>query len=152
MKSKIKLLAIALALVAAAPTALAASPRTEYRPYNVALGLWAVCPNDASPEVLTPSVGGVCFVLDSSETTATVIIHDASLQSGVPFEWAFDTPFAAKVSFGYACDSTAALPVPFGASVLRAWVGVGIIPFAAQAGVTCTPGLATTGSVQVNFA
>jgi hypothetical protein len=139
----LKLGAVLFALVLAVPVVLASSPRTEYRPYNVGVGLTAGCPGGG----LT-SVGGTCFLLDGSESAVVAVVHDSTFQSGVPASWAIKTSADVQLSNGWFCDSSGSIPIPpGGAARFYVWVGGPLV----DEGITCNPGLATTGLVQANF-
>jgi len=144
MKPTPALCAALLAFLVAAPTALAASPRTEYRPYNVGLGLLAGCHT-------LLQVGGACFELDGSEAVVQLSIRDSTF-SGISGTWAFRTASDVELSFGRFCDSTGPLSIPTGTARILVWVGGESEAFGIVDGVVCTPGLATTGLVQADFA
>jgi hypothetical protein len=130
------------ALVLLVPAVLAAVPRTEYRPYNVGVGLTAGCPGALL------SVGGACFALDGSEASVSIAVRDSTFQVGVPAAWALRDAADAQLSNGWFCDSTGPITVPSGAARLYVWVG-GVQN---EVAAGCTPGLATTGLVEANFA
>ncbi len=123
------------------PSALAASPRTESRPYNVGVGLLADCPGGIV------AVGGVCFLLDGSEASVNIAIRDSTFASGVPAAWALKDAAGVQYANGWFCDSTGSIPIPAGSDRLHVWVGG---PNELSAG--CVPGLATTGLVEARFA
>ena len=153
-----------LGLMIVAPLVMAAIPRTEYRPYNAGQGLLAACPVDWP----IPSLGGGCFVLDGTESGATVTLHDSTFSANLPAKWEIMTingpgpnPPYTIIAGAYFCDvatlPATAFPQPAGA-VIRVWVGTPLIPLSAVDGPApgsmppppCT-GAATAGIIQADF-
>lgn len=139
---KLAHLGVLLVLALLALPAVASSPRTEYRPYNVGVGQAAGCQG-----VHLYSLGGACFLLDGSESTAKVTVHDSTFNLGVPAAWALKDAADTQLSNGWFCDATSTLSIPASAARLYVWVGGPQNELAAG----CTPGLATTGLVQADF-